>query len=165
MSYHKIHIRKQNSLENFVIVTQKTHTCILKELRQDQQELLFASVIFVFRISNNWFHIDTARSEILKYIPCYIYCHSIRPKYKFSNTESFNCINILPDWSISFLMKFLIGAPGWLSWLSIRLRLGHDLIVHGFEPHIRLGVLSHFLSLYPSPTCAFSLCLKIDKLF
>ena len=29
-------------------------------------------------------------------------------------------------------------APGWLSWLSIRLGSGHDLAVHELEPHIGL---------------------------
>ena len=28
----------------------------------------------------------------------------------------------------------ILGAPGWLSGLSPRLRLGHDLAVHEFEP-------------------------------
>ena len=52
------------------------------------------------------------------------------------------------------------GVPGWLSRLSVQLGSGHDLMVHGFEPHIGLSAvsvepaldpLSPSLSLSPSP--------------
>ena len=58
------------------------------------------------------------------------------------------------------------GAPGWLSQLSVRLRLRYDLRVRGFKLRIRLcadsaepGALFGFcvsLSLCPSPTGALS---------
>ena len=32
----------------------------------------------------------------------------------------------------------MMGAPGWLIWLSICLSSGHDLTVHGFKPHVGL---------------------------
>ena len=36
------------------------------------------------------------------------------------------------------ILKIILGAPGWLSRLSICLWLGHDLMVHEFEPCVRL---------------------------
>ena len=57
----------------------------------------------------------------------------------------------------------LPGAPGWLSWLDVRLDLGsgHDLGVQGTEPLIRLCADSTETawnsltpSLCPSPTCS-----------
>ena len=62
------------------------------------------------------------------------------------------------------------GAPGWLSWLSIRLGLSHDLAVPEFEPQGKLcanssepGACFGFcisLSLCSSPTCSLSLSLS-----
>ena len=66
-----------------------------------------------------------------------------------------------------------IGVPGWLSWLGVRLRLGHDLTICGFEPHVGLcadssepGACFRFcvcLSLCPSPARALSVCLFLSK--
>ena len=57
----------------------------------------------------------------------------------------------------------------WVKRLTLGFSSGHDLAVHEFEPHLGsalaawnlLGVLS--LSLCPSPTCAVSVTLKINK--
>ena len=67
-----------------------------------------------------------------------------------------------------------VGAPGWRSWLSVRLQPGHDLVVREFEPRVRLwadgsepGACFRFcvsLSLCPSPVHALSLSVpKINK--
>ena len=42
----------------------------------------------------------------------------------------------------SFLKIGRIGAPGWLSRLSIDFGSGHDLMVHGFEPRMSSSVLT-----------------------
>ena len=31
-----------------------------------------------------------------------------------------------------------LGVPGWLCGFSVQFRSGHDLVVHGFEPCVRL---------------------------
>ena len=61
------------------------------------------------------------------------------------------------------IFKNVLGAPGWLSWLSVQLCSGHDLVVHEFKPHIRLAAVSAepasdplSPSLCPSPTCILS---------
>ena len=63
--------------------------------------------------------------------------------------------------SLSLKKWIKTGAPGWLSRLSVRLRSGHDLAIHVFEPRIRPcadssepGACFRFcvsLSLWPSP--------------
>ena len=64
----------------------------------------------------------------------------------------------------------VLGAPGWLSRVSIRLRLGHDLPVREFEPRVGLcadssdpGAYFGFCvspSLCSSPARALSLSFK-----
>ena len=79
------------------------------------------------------------------------------------------------DWERkSPIQKGKPGAPGWRSWLSVRLQPGHDLAVREFEPRVRLwadgsepGACFPFcvsLSLCPSPVHALSLSVpKINK--
>ena len=83
-------------------------------------------------------------------------------------------------WRLNFLLQISRfknaghGAPGWRSWLSVRLQPGHDLAVREFEPRVGLwadgsepGACFRFcvsLSLCPSPVRALSLSVpKINK--
>ena len=77
-------------------------------------------------------------------------------------------------WASLQSRKGNVGAPGWRSWLSVRLRPGHGLAVHEFEPHVGLwadgskpGACFRFcvsLSLCPLPVHALSLSVpKINK--
>ena len=69
--------------------------------------------------------------------------------------------------------KNLLGVPGWLSWLRSDSCSGHDLVVHGFKPHIGLCADSSepgacFMdsvspSLRPSPAHSLSLSLSPSK--
>ena len=72
------------------------------------------------------------------------------------------------------LEESLPWAPGWHSWLSVRIQPAHDLAVREFEPRVRLwadgwepGACFRFcvsLSLCPSPVHALSLSVpKINK--
>ena len=66
----------------------------------------------------------------------------------------------------SFLKRFLLGVPGWLSkCATLGFGSGHDLTDRGFEPHIGLmlaaesllGILSPSLSTPPLLKCTQSL--------
>ena len=45
------------------------------------------------------------------------------------------------NWT-THLKLYIIGAPGWLSRLSIDFSSSHDLMTRGFKPHIRLSAVS-----------------------
>ena len=53
-------------------------------------------------------------------------------------------INTPLESSLLSMCKVLLihWVPGWLSWLSIRFRLGRDLVVCGFEPRMGLAAVS-----------------------
>ena len=62
------------------------------------------------------------------------------------------------------------GAPGWRSWLSVRLQPGHDLAVREFEPRVRLWADGSSLepvsdSVSPSLSAPppFMLCLSLSQ--
>uniref|UniRef100_A0A8C8XN75 Metallothionein n=1 Tax=Panthera leo TaxID=9689 RepID=A0A8C8XN75_PANLE len=49
--------------------------------------------------------------------------------------------NLSTQWDTKYdpcICKWFLGAPGWLSQLSIRLRSGHDLTGREFRPHVKL---------------------------
>ena len=88
----------------------------------------------------------------------------------YFNVSAVTGLDQVPE---DFLNHYL-GAPGWRSWLSVRLQPGHDLAVREFEPCAGLwadgsepGACFRFcvsLSLCPSPVHALSLSVpKINK--
>ena len=46
-------------------------------------------------------------------------------------------LSLLQDF-LEHLKNVNIGAPGWLSWLGVRLQLRSDLTISEFKPHVRL---------------------------
>ena len=83
-----------------------------------------------------------------------------------------NMISVFQMFPSSAKNDALVGAPGWLSRLSVDFGSGHDLMVREFEPCIGLCAVSSepgtcfrfcvSLCLCPSPTCTLSLS-KINK--
>ena len=69
-----------------------------------------------------------------------------------------------------------LGAPGWLSWLTVQLWLSHELTVHEFQPHVGLCVdssepgacfrfcVSPSLSAPPPFVLSLSLSLSLSKI-
>ena len=69
--------------------------------------------------------------------------------------------SIYRDYSILYKNSFLkcvLGMPEWLSRLSVRLQLSHDLTVHKLQPHV--GLCADI----SEPGVCFGFCLPLSAL-